>query len=189
MAMPTEGLLLTLAGWTLAALVILVVWRRSYFVRAPEEMSHSLYGKRRPLAIAIAVFVVGMVAWSYPRMPFHAHATTPDHVVEVHAFMWGWEFVVDGHSAAQEGDTVILPAGDIEFRVTAPNDVHDNVNHGFGLYGPSHAIVVQVQGMPGRTNIVRALLTPGAYDVLCMEFCGVMHHQMTAAIIVKGESK
>jgi cytochrome c oxidase subunit 2 len=39
--------------------------------------------------------------------------------------------------------------------------------------------------MPGYINVLRYTFNePGVYRVLCLEYCGVAHHEMTADIKV-----
>lgn len=46
-------------------------------------------------------------------------------------------------------------------------------------------IVAQTQAMPGYTNVLRYTFTePGVYRVLCLEYCGVEHHDMKTEINV-----
>ncbi len=67
-----------------------------------------------------------------------------------------------------------------EFRVTTKD-----VNHGFGLYDPGMRIVAQTQAMPGYTNVLRyTFAAPGTYHVLCLEYCGLAHHDMKTEIAV-----
>jgi cytochrome c oxidase subunit II len=67
-----------------------------------------------------------------------------------------------------------------EFHVTSKD-----VNHGFAIYDPEFRIVAQTQAMPGYTNVLRYTFTePGTYQVLCLEYCGVEHHDMKAEIKV-----
>jgi cytochrome c oxidase subunit II len=70
-----------------------------------------------------------------------------------------------------------------EFHVTSKD-----VNHGFALYDPEMRIVAQTQAMPGYTNILRYTFTePGTYQVLCLEYCGLGHHDMNADINVTAQ--
>jgi cytochrome c oxidase subunit 2 len=67
-----------------------------------------------------------------------------------------------------------------EFYVTSKD-----VNHGFGLYDPHMHIVAQTQAMPGYTNVLRyTFREPGTYQVLCLEYCGLVHHEMRTEITV-----
>jgi cytochrome c oxidase subunit 2 len=99
--------------------------------------------------------------------PSSAAATLP---VEAVAEQWSWSIKPD---AFRVGETV-------EFHVTSKD-----VNHGFALYNPDMRIVAQTQAMPGYTNVLRYTFNePGVYRVLCLEYCGVGHHEMTAEINV-----
>jgi cytochrome c oxidase subunit 2 len=96
-----------------------------------------------------------------------ATATQP---VEAVAEQWSWSIKPD---AFRVGETV-------EFHVASKD-----VNHGFALYDPDMRIVAQTQAMPGYINVLRyTFKEPGVYRVLCLEYCGVGHHEMTAEIKV-----
>jgi cytochrome c oxidase subunit II len=70
-----------------------------------------------------------------------------------------------------------------EFHVTSKD-----VNHGFALYDPEMRIVAQTQAMPGYTNILRYTFTePGTYQVMCLEYCGLGHHDMNTEINVTAQ--
>lgn len=94
----------------------------------------------------------------------HASAGPAPMIVNVSGGQWWWET-----------DTVEIPAGqEVEFRVTT-----EDVTHGMGIYTPDMTLVAQVQAMPGYTNkLVHTFETPGTYQILCMEFCGIAHHDM-----------
>jgi cytochrome c oxidase subunit 2 len=45
--------------------------------------------------------------------------------------------------------------------------------------------VAQTQSMPGYTNVLRHTFDePGTYKILCLEYCGLGHHEMSAEINV-----
>ena len=68
----------------------------------------------------------------------------------------------------------------VEFRVTSAD-----VNHGFGIYDESLRLLAQTQAMPGYTNRLRfTFQKPGKYRILCLEYCGLGHHEMPAEISV-----
>lgn len=68
----------------------------------------------------------------------------------------------------------------IEFKVTSKD-----VNHGFGIYDEDMQVVAQTQAMPEYTNSVYVTFDkPGTYKVLCLEYCGIAHHVMSATITV-----
>ena len=89
---------------------------------------------------------------------------------EAVAEQWTWSIKPN---AFRVGETV-------EFHVTSKD-----VNHGFAIYDPEMRIVAQTQAMPGYINVLRYTFhEPGAYQVLCLEYCGVAHHEMAAEIKV-----
>ena len=72
----------------------------------------------------------------------------------------------------------------VEFHVTA-----QDVNHGFAIYKEKTRMVTQTQAMPGYVNRLQVRFTePGDYELLCLEYCGVAHHDMRAVIHVRAGS-
>jgi cytochrome c oxidase subunit 2 len=68
----------------------------------------------------------------------------------------------------------------IDFEVTSAD-----VNHGFGVYDPAGVLLGSVQAMPGYTNRLELTLDePGSYQIACLEFCGVKHHEMVRELEV-----
>jgi cytochrome c oxidase subunit 2 len=60
-----------------------------------------------------------------------------------------------------------------------------DVNHGFGIYDASLKLLTQIQAMPGYVNKVHYTFTrPGKYRVMCMEYCGLIHHDMIAELTI-----
>jgi cytochrome c oxidase subunit II len=93
--------------------------------------------------------------------------------VEAVSEQWSWTVAP---SAFVVGQTA-------EIHVTSKD-----VNHGFALYDPKMRIVAQTQAMPGYTNILRYTFTePGTYQVLCLEYCGLEHHDMKTEINVAAQ--
>ena len=72
-------------------------------------------------------------------------------------------------------DTTEIPLGKpVNFHVTT-----EDVTHGMGIYDSKLTLLTQVQAIPGYTTKLSYTFTkPGSYQLLCMEFCGVAHHDM-----------
>lgn len=122
------------------------------------------------LPVAVLLFVLSLRSLPYLSARTAALGA-PEDVVTVESFQWGWTL-----SKAE-----VRAAVPIEFAVTARD-----VNHGFGLYAPDGRLVAQVQAMPGYTNrLVYRFDSAGVYTVRCLEYCGVAHHAMLAAITVR----
>lgn len=116
--------------------------------------------------------VVGMAIALATLLPWpHAVPAGPAVVpVHVRASMWAWEV-----------DRTSLPIGaPVVFHVTSAD-----VNHGFGVFDPGGRLLFQTQAMPGWVNKVAWTFTePGRYRVLCLEYCGLVHHGMTTELEV-----
>jgi len=85
-------------------------------------------------------------------------------VVNVTGYQWYWEM----------DEYVVTARVPVEFHVTS-----EDVNHGFGIYDPDLRLVAQVQAMPGYPNVLRHTFEqPGIYQILCLEYCGLAHHDM-----------
>ena len=118
------------------------------------------------LVAGIVIALTTLIPW-----PYDAEAGSVTRHIDVKAQQWSWELSDD---KARVGEV-------IEFRVTS-----NDVNHGFALYDVEHRIVAQIQAMPGFLNKVRYRFTqPGRYQILCLEYCGLVHHGMLAVIDVQ----
>ena len=68
----------------------------------------------------------------------------------------------------------------VEFHVTAKD-----VNHGFAIYNAGLQIIAQTQAMPNYVNVLcYTFAKPGTYQILCLEYCGLVHHDMKTEITV-----
>jgi len=123
------------------------------------------------LLIGIIIIALFLTLSRLPYADTHGRAATaPDLTVEATAHQWYW--VLSQNE---------LPVGkDIAFEVTA-----GDVNHSFALYDENNRLLAQTQAMPGYTNVVRHTFeSPGTYRIMCLEYCGVAHHQMMSQLTV-----
>lgn len=162
---------LTIALMGLVVIIFIWVILNSSGQTIYEESAKKAYSVRGGLfwiaIIAGAIITYAtLTPWPHPGVP---DATAP-RIVDVIGQQWSWQLSED---KVKVGETV-------EFHVTSKD-----VNHGFGLYDPSGHLVAQVQAMPGYTNRLRYTFpVPGEYKVMCMEYCGVVHHNMITSIKV-----
>lgn len=123
------------------------------------------------IAVLILVWVNYKTLAELPYVSRHlsqtgAAVTRSDVVAE----QWSWTIKPSSFVVGQTA----------EFHVTSKD-----VNHGFAIYDPDMHIVAQTQAMPGYTNVLRYTFNErGTYRVLCLEYCGVAHHEMTTDIKV-----
>lgn len=165
--MQTPILLVTLAlmGLVLASFVHVVASTRQAAGGPPavERLRSRLFWVL--LAGGVVVSVVSLARWP------HATPAEPQERVRVLGSQWAWEITPSE-----------LPVGvPILFEVTA-----SDVNHGFAVYDASGRLLFQTQAMPGWINRVGWTFTePGTYRVLCLEYCGLVHHDMLAELTVR----
>ncbi|HJW56974.1 MAG TPA: hypothetical protein VJ577_17035 [Burkholderiaceae bacterium] len=123
----------------------------------------------------VLVLVLGpAMIYNLMDLPYSAsHASTMSsgvQIVEAKGYQWRWELSRD-HVAVNQP---------VEFRVSSAD-----VNHGFAIYDPGMHIVAQTQAMPGYTNKLHYTFDKkGTYKILCLEYCGIAHHNMMTEIKV-----
>lgn len=140
----------------------------------PAAPPGAVEARRRNLVLGLLVLglVVSLASlWRWP------HAVDPAAtVVNVSGAQWYWEI-----------DRTEVPLGE----AVAFNVHTTDVTHGAGIMNEDGRILAQAQAMPGYVN--RFELTfdePGTYRVVCLEYCGLMHHAMINEFTVaaRGES-
>lgn len=121
------------------------------------------------ILLAAFVPIVGYSLIDLPYFPPRERTGEPI-IVKAVGHQWRWEI-----------EPSVIPARQpVEFHVTS-----EDVNHGFAIYGPDLKIVAQTQAMPGYTNVLHVRFDqPGEYRILCLEYCGLAHHNMMARLTI-----
>ena len=134
----------------------------------------SAYRMRSWLFVLAVVVLIGANWRTLGELPYVSRlapstGATAQHV-DVVSEQWSWTIKPN---AFKVGETA-------EFHVTSKD-----VNHDFAIYDPGMRVVAQTQAMPGYTNVLRYTFTePGTYQILCLEYCGLAHHEMKSEIDV-----
>lgn len=165
-----QNIALAITSIALVALLVCFWWvlSRTKSVSSIDQIAPKAYRLRKKLFWLVMFAGVLITVATLAPWPHDARATEVNRHIDVKARQWSWEL----------SDTAVRVGEVIEFRVTA-----EDVNHGFGLYDADKQMLVQIQAMPGFTNKVRYRFErPGKYEILCLEYCGVAHHGMTAVI-------
>ncbi len=168
--MDMQGLVwsVTLGAIALIAVAFLYVVTQSGTPAQYESVQQKAYGIRRWFFWSLVAIGIGVTYGTLAVFPIpdQSGQTAGAQVVNAVGKQWYWELSAKQFTAG-------VP---VEFRVTA-----GDVNHGFGIYDPNGRLVAQTQAMPGFTNrLVHTFTEPGKYRVLCMEYCGLVHHNMIA---------
>jgi cytochrome c oxidase subunit II len=163
---------LTLVSVAALAAIFLSVARGATRRAEPLPAARSERVRARLFVAAVAAFVP-ITVLSLGALPYGA-APADALVVDAVGHQWYWEL-----SRTQ------LPVGrDVVFRVRSAD-----VNHGFAVYDPDMRVVGQTQAMPGYENLLALRFErPGRYRILCLEYCGSVHHGMQAALEVTAEA-
>jgi cytochrome c oxidase subunit 2 len=147
--------------------ITLGIWA-STRTRRPTDTHRLAEFERRWLVIVVVILVALLAAtiWLAP----YGHSTPANaQVVRVEARQFFWQ---------------ITPARVKVDRPVAFVTRATDVNHGFGVYR-GHTFIAQIQVVPGRSStLVRTFHHTGTYTVLCLEFCGVGHHDMRSTFEV-----
>lgn len=169
MSLQSASALLTLLATLALAAVFLRVRRFAREGRDYALVQGTAYRIRTAGFWLLVLVGLPISIWLLREAPYAASAAAPQ-VVNATGYQWYWEL-----------DRTEVAAGKpVEFRVTSID-----VNHGFGIYDEAGKLVAQTQAMPGYVNrLTYTFKTPGAYRVLCLEYCGLAHHTMTAEIVV-----
>lgn len=166
-------------AWQVSLLGILLVAAAFLFVvlRSGNPAEYGPIQKRFYRFRTIWFFLlVGVGSWllvetldDLPYAATHGEASEPAaEQVQVTGHQWYWEMSRTEFPVNQT----------IEFQVTA-----SDVNHSFAIFNEDEEVVTQTQAMPGYTNKLRhSFDEPGTYRVMCLEYCGVAHHDMTQKI-------
>jgi cytochrome c oxidase subunit 2 len=59
--------------------------------------------------------------------------------------------------------------------------------HSFAVYHPEGKVLFTMMLIPGMdtpTSLIHTFTEPGTYTVRCLEYCGLMHHEMRDELVV-----
>ncbi|WP_163970532.1 cupredoxin domain-containing protein [Oceanobacillus halotolerans] len=169
----TVAWVVSLIFMTLIAVVFGVVALKSQGRRDYEPIKKKWYKARSFYAITLVIVMLAVTIYTLRDLPYnqpvYSEGQEPT-VVDVEALQFGWDI----------SQTEFKVGEPIEFDVTSKD-----VNHGFGIYDEDMNLLAQTQAMPEYTNTVYITFDePGTYEILCLEYCGLAHHIMTATIEV-----
>jgi len=176
--MNSTALAITIAYSAVSLLAIafsLFIWRSTHGHPARRDDTTDTrrlaHGEKIWFLIAIAALGVLLLV-TIPMIPYGKNAAASgQQQVRVEGLQFAW---VTDPGTVRAGTPV-------RFTVVAAD-----VTHGFAVYDDRNVMQFQVQAVPGHdTHIVHTFDTPGRYQVVCLEFCGVGHHRMLGTLTVE----
>ncbi|MCP4490986.1 MAG: cytochrome c oxidase subunit II [Gammaproteobacteria bacterium] len=171
-------------AWIISLVLMLAVVGVFIFVviNSGREMEYEPVQKRFYFVRTVLfwIFLIGIigVTWdSLKGLPYAAQKAESQsgkaQIVDAEGYQWYWKLSTHNVKVNQP----------VIFNVSSAD-----VNHGFGIYDESLTLLAQTQAMPGYINKLEyTFTTPGSYQILCMEYCGVAHHAMMSMIQVEAE--
>ena len=159
----------------IAVVAILVVWRSTHSFESPRDdttdtarLAHGEKGWFIFTVIALGVLLLTTLSF----IPYGDNApATGQQRVQVDGQQFAWIVT----------PSTITAGVPVRFTVTAKD-----VNHGFAVYNDDNVLLFQIQAVPDSTShIVYTFKTPGRYQVVCLEFCGVDHDKMVGSFQVR----
>ena len=156
-------------------LALLFLYFASSASKSSEEyapIQKSAYSLRSKMFFLILLVIVPIVGYTLTKMPYPTNSTKSEasKTVAVIGHQWYWEI---NDLSAKVGEPVL-------YEVTSAD-----VNHGFGIYDPDLNIISQTQAMPKyKNNLLVSFPKAGVYKIMCLEYCGLVHHAMITEINV-----
>lgn len=155
----------------IGATIAVVVWRSTSSEVAADDAVRTWSHRETTWLVIVLVALFGLLLATIFYVPYGETAGSRKQVVRVVGVQFAW--AIDPPSVRTG-----IP---VEFQMTSRD-----VSHGFGLYDPDGALVTQAQILPGETQkLVWTFDDPGTYEILCLEFCGVRHHEMRTTVEVR----
>lgn len=170
--MTSAGILITVAYGVIVVvgIVLAIVLASSTHSRREAHPDELVEREKTWLWIVVTILVALFLA-SIWFTPYSRSAGSDKQVVQVVARQFAWEI----------RPATIRAGVPVELRLRSLD-----VNHSFGVYDPAGKLVFQVQVMPERTQkAVKTFDRAGTYKVLCLEFCGFLHHGMVGSFEVR----
>lgn len=154
----------------IGAAVAIGIWRSTVRQDAGEADVGAWSRRETGWLVAVVVGLFALLMATIFYVPYGETAGPGKQVVRVTGVQFAW--------AIEPGE--VRAGAPVEFLATS-----SDVSHAFGVYDEDGTLVLQAQVVPGETQrIVHTFDEPGSYEVLCLEFCGVNHHEMVATLRV-----
>ena len=138
-------------------------------------MGHSNWAEWIYVAVVIALLCyVGAEAWNIENLI--EHVPEDAEIIKVTGQQWLWTFEHED-GTKEVGELHLKKDHAYKFEITSKD-----VNHNFNI----PEFVVLMDAVPGRTTTV--WFSPnieGEFDIQCREYCGLIHYNMRALLIVE----
>jgi cytochrome c oxidase subunit 2 len=134
-------------------------------IRGREIDAERLGHQERTWFAIVVVMLVALLFATIFFTPYGRSARGSSQAVNVRAQQF--VFLLD--------KTTVKVGEPVTFHLTSAD-----VNHGFAVFNSKNGFLFQTQVIPGKKqDYVYTFKKPGTYRIVCFEYCGVGHDQMT----------
>lgn len=165
--------LITIALVAFLALIFVIIATSTRTASADyAEIQETVSALRSKLFLLTLLVIIPIIGYTLTKMPYPQFSSLEKatKTIDVIGHQWYWEI---SDLTAQAGTSIL-------YRVSSAD-----VNHGFAIYDSDLQIIAQTQAMPGYVNeLLVTYPEAGQYKILCLEYCGLAHHDMAAEINV-----
>jgi cytochrome c oxidase subunit 2 len=157
---------------------IRLIYKKTVLDSKPSDTEQKVYTKYEIMwlsTVVVLFLAVNFVSISYMPTVITAQATAtkiPIKEVDVSAQSWAYEI----------SDRTLEVGQPVRFSAKSVDTVH-----GFAVYHPDNRLLFTMMLIPGRktaASIIHTFTEPGTYKVRCLEFCGIVHHDMQDVLTV-----
>lgn len=178
-----------LTGWGALSMVLFmflpfmsvylyIVFRKSFADPSPSNADGKTYVRLEWMWMGLIALVfvgvnVGSIQYMHTVSSAKAAASGQDIIdIEVTAESWSYDI----------SEQTIEVGRPVRFSGTSLDTMH-----GFAVYHPNGKVLFTMMLMPGMerpTSLIHTFTEPGTYTVRCLEYCGLLHHEMRDELVV-----
>ena len=200
-----QGMLI--AGFIVAAIVYaLIIWSSIVYRRRHPDYIPRQFHSNKPIEVIYTTLPILIIAGIFyftvvTENEVDAVSSTPNEIVNVLAYRWGWQFAYDAGNGRSQGVLIktaaepkllaqpfasneypqlVLPKGEtVRIVLTSADTIH-------GFYIPEFNFSRYAQPAPnGAANVFDFTPTTlGVYTGQCSQFCGLYHSEMRFSVKV-----
>jgi len=166
-------LIFTIAAIFIVGITIFMVWSVIHFSRKKGKPAKQFEGSLKlEMVWTVIPLIIVMIMFYYGWKGFAPMRKVPADAAEITAIgrMWEWEF--DYGNGMRTADLVLAVNKPVKINLKS-----EDVNH--SLFIPAFRVKEDV--IPGYDNYMWFIPTfVGEYEILCTEYCGLLHASMLA---------
>jgi len=161
---------------------LFIIFKKSFGSSEPSQTDKSTYARLEWMWIGLVVVVfVGVNVASIDFMPTVATANASvsgQDITDIEFTAESWSYEMPDQ-AIEVGQPIRFSGKSLD------------TMHGFAVYDPHGKVLFTMMLMPGMetpTSLIHTFTEPGTYTIRCLEYCGLMHHEMRDTFDVAARS-